>query len=66
MNNKQNLPSWAMLPAAPADRRAVEAGVVVTIAGETLKSWSGFYTWAHGRYHTLEDGADSWIGDDAS
>ena len=46
-------------------RRAVEAGVVVTIAGETLKSWSDFYTWAHGRYHVLEDGADKWIGDDS-
>lgn len=46
-------------------RRAVEAGVVVTIDGETLKSWSGFYTWAHGRYHVLEDGADKWIGDDS-
>ena len=46
-------------------RRAVEAGVVVTIHGETLKSWSSFYTWAHGRYHILEDGADKWIGDDS-
>lgn len=46
-------------------RRAVEAGVVVTIDGETLKSWSDFYTWAHGRYHVLEDGADKWIGDDS-
>ena len=47
-------------------RRAVEAGVVVTIDGETLTSWSGFYDWAHGRYHVLEDGADHWIGDDVS
>ena len=47
-------------------RRAVEAGVVVSIAGETLKSWNGFYTWAHGRYYLLEEGADHWIGDDAS
>ena len=49
-------------------RRAVEAGVRVEIEGtETvLRSWQGFYDWAHGRYHRLEDGYDSWIGDDKS
>ncbi|MEZ4771005.1 MAG: hypothetical protein R2844_21625 [Caldilineales bacterium] len=47
-------------------RRAVEAGVVVEIDGQKLKSWNSFYTWAHGRYHMLEDGYDSWIGDDKS
>jgi len=49
-------------------RRAVEAGVKVKIEGtETiLRSWQGFYDWAHGRYHMLEDGYDSWIGDDKS
>lgn len=46
-------------------RRAVEAGVVVTIeGGETLRSWQDFYAWAHGRYHMLEDGYDQWIGND--
>lgn len=44
--------------------RVVEAGVVVEIDGTTLNSWGSFYTWAHGRYHMLEDGYDSWIGDD--
>jgi hypothetical protein len=47
-------------------RRAVEAGVVVHVAGKTLKSFDRFYGWAHGRYHLLEDGYDSWIGDDKS
>lgn len=47
-------------------RRAVEAGVVVHVDGETLNSFGSFYTWANGRYHALEDGYDSWIGDDAS
>ncbi len=48
-------------------RRAVEAGVVVHVeGGPTLRSWQDFYTWAHGRYHMLEDGYDHWIGDDAS
>ncbi len=48
-------------------RRAVEAGVVVMVDdGPALRSWQGFYGWAHGRYHMLEDGYDSWIGDDAS
>lgn len=45
-------------------RRAVEAGVVVRVEGKTLRDFSSFYTWAHGRYHALEDGYDSWIGDD--
>lgn len=47
-------------------RRAIEAGVEVEIEGGPLSSWSSFYTWAHGRYHMLEDGYDSWIGDDKS
>lgn len=48
-------------------RRAVEAGVVVAIdGGPQLKTWQEFYSWAHGRYHALEDGYDHWIGDDAS
>jgi hypothetical protein len=48
-------------------RRLVEGGTKVRIEGtETvLGTWQGFYTWAHDRYHALEDGYDSWIGDDA-
>ena len=45
-------------------RRAVEAGVAVKVEGKTLRDFDSFYTWAHGRYHALEDGFDSWIGDD--
>lgn len=45
-------------------RRAVEAGVVVHVDGETLNSFGRFYNWAHNRYHALEDGHDSWIGND--
>ncbi len=47
-------------------RRAVEAGVVVTIDGHKLKHFSSFYSWVHKRYHMLEDGYDSWVGDDNS
>jgi len=47
-------------------RRAVELGVVVKVEGTTLTSFNSFYSWAHGRYHALEDGYDSWIGDDDS
>ena len=48
-------------------RRAVEAGVVVQVeGGPALRTWQGFYDWAHGRYHMLEDGYDKWIGDDQS
>jgi len=47
-------------------RRAVEAGIMITIEGEqTIQSWQSFYSWAHGRYHMLEDGYDKWIGDDS-
>jgi len=59
---------WGNLVAGLREiRRAVEAGVVVTI-GETrpIRSWQAFYSWAHGRYPLLEDGYDHWIGDDAS
>jgi hypothetical protein len=46
-------------------RRAVEAGVVVQVeGGPGMETWQGFYAWAHGRYHMLEDGSDNWIGDD--
>lgn len=48
-------------------RRAVEAGVVVKAEGaQAMRTWQGFYDWAHGRYHMLEDGYDHWIGDDKS
>jgi hypothetical protein len=48
-------------------RRAVEAGAAVQVeGGPALRTWQEFYDWAHGRYHTLEDGYDHWIGDDKS
>lgn len=49
-----------------AIRRTVEAGTAVKIEGTdtVLRTWQGFYSWAHGRYHMLEDGYDRWIGDD--
>lgn len=57
---------WNVLVAELREiRRAIEAGVVIEIEeGPTLHSWQSFYTWAHGRYHMLEDGADEWIGAD--
>lgn len=61
-------PGWGVLVEELRQiRRAVEAGVVVTVEDtHTLQSWQDFYTWAHGRYHALEDGYDHWIGDDKS
>ena len=57
--------SWRWLVESLREiRRAVEADVVVEIDGQQLKSFGSFYTWAHGRYHVLEDGYDPWIGDD--
>jgi hypothetical protein len=57
---------WGMLVAELRDvRRAVDAGVVVEVeGGPALRSGQGFYAWAHGRYHMLEDGADDWVGVD--
>ncbi len=59
--------SWGILVEELREiRRAVEAGVVVNIEGEkSILDWQNFYSWAHGRYHMLEDGYDKWIGDDA-
>ena len=58
----------ALVEKLRAIRRVVEAGASVKVEGtETvLDTWQHFYAWAHGRYHMLEDGYDSWIGDDAS
>lgn len=59
--------SWGSLVDALREiRRGVEAGVTVKIEGTdtVLATWQGFYEWAHGRYHMLEDGYDKWIGDD--
>lgn len=59
--------SWRWLVESLREiRRAVEAGVVVQVAGDTLRSFESFYKWAHGRYHALEDdGGTGWIGDDS-
>ncbi len=58
--------SWhALVEELRQIRRAVEAGTVVQVEGDaTLRTWSEFYAWAHGRYHMLEDGCDPWIGSD--
>ena len=60
--------SWrALVEELRQIRRLVEAGTVVQVeGGATLRTWSEFYNWAHGRYHMLEDGCDPWIGDDNS
>ena len=60
--------SWhALVEELRKIRRIVEAGTAVRVENEaTLRTWSEFYAWAHGRYHMLEDGCDPWIGDDRS
>lgn len=47
-------------------RRLVESNVTVKIEGSetVLITWQDFYSWAHGRYHKLEEGSDQWIGHD--
>ena len=49
-------------------RHLVEGGITVRVeeTQTVLNTWESFYRWAHGRYHMLEDGYDSWIGDDLS
>ena len=47
-------------------RRAIEADSVVEIEGKTYERVGSFLQWAHARYHALEDGYDSWYGDDKS
>jgi hypothetical protein len=58
--------SWGLLVEELREiRRAVWAGVVVQVeGGPRLRTGGGFYAWASGRYHALEDGFDKWIGDD--
>ena len=57
--------SWRWLVESLREiRRAVEAGVVVHVEEQTLTDFNSFYSWAHGRFHMLEDGADEWIGMD--
>lgn len=47
-------------------RRIIESGANLRVEGTStvLSTWQSFYNWAHGRYHALEDGYDSWIGND--
>jgi hypothetical protein len=60
--------SWSVLVARLREiRRAIEAGEVVAVHdGLKLASVLDFHTWAYGRYKLLEEGCDSWIGDDVS
>lgn len=47
-------------------RRIAEAGVIIQIEGQNIQNVGEFLTWVHSRYHGLEDGYDSWVGDDNS
>ena len=48
-------------------RRSIESGEVVMVHdGVELQSVLEFHTWAYGHYKLLEEGYDSWIGDDKS
>lgn len=59
--------SWgSLVESLRAVRRAIEAGVVIAIEDIQLKNVGEFLTWVDKRYHMLEDGYDSWVGDDRS
>lgn len=48
-------------------RRSIESGEVVKVHdGRELQSVLEFHTWAYAHYKLLEEGYDSWIGDDKS
>lgn len=48
-------------------RRSVESGKVVNVHDDIeLRTVLEFHTWAYGHYKLLEEGYDSWIGDDKS
>ncbi len=61
-----NPTSWHSLVESLREiRRAVEAGVVVEVAGAPLTSFQTFYDWADRRYYRLEDDTRTgWIGSD--
>lgn len=42
-------------------RRAIDAGVLVLIDGNSFDDSSKFYNWVHKRWHLLEECADKWI-----
>lgn len=48
-------------------RRSIERGEPVSVhAGLQLLTVLDFHTWAYAHYKLLEEGCDSWIGDDES
>ena len=47
-------------------RRAIEAQVFIEIDNRQLHNVGSFLKWVDERYHMLEDGYDSWVGDDRS
>jgi hypothetical protein len=59
--------SWGILVEGLREiRRAIEADVVFEFEGKQIKSVASFLIWAHARYYMLEEGYDSWYGDDNS
>jgi len=55
---------WSAAVAQLRDiRRAIDGGVTLKIDGQTFKSSGFFYTWAHQRYHTLEEISNEWMMD---
>jgi hypothetical protein len=57
---------WGTLVAKLREiRRSIESGEAVKVhAGTELQSVLEFHTWAYRHYTLLEEGYDSWIGDD--
>jgi hypothetical protein len=57
---------WALVASLREIRRMIEMDIDVAMDGRIFKEVGSFLTWAHQRYPMLEEGYDSWIGDDKS
>jgi hypothetical protein len=55
---------WSAAVAQLRDiRRAIDAGITIELDGQTFISSGAFYTWAHQRYHVLEEISNDWMMD---
>lgn len=64
MDKDYDAQDWSTAAAKLRDiRRAIDAGVIIEIDGQSFKSSGSFYTWTHQRYHALEEISNEWMMD---
>lgn len=65
INRDYEAQDWSATAAQLRDiRRALGAGVIIEIDGQSFKSSGSFYTWVHQRYHALEGISNEWMTDE--